>query len=463
LDNIATQLEKTQMTKAKIERITDTISSRFVLVVVVVAVVVFIIWLVLGLRQVITLNSSAVPFAMKFALSVLIVSCPCAIGLAVPTAVMVGSGVAAKKHHLLFKGGDTIEACAKINTVCFDKTGTLTLGKLTVIDLKLHKITNYVKNEKDLIHFAASAEYGSEHPIGRAIVDYHKKLQKEEAGKKPKKFKVLQPKKTKIIPGKGIEAILKNGVKVHVGTPSFLLEKLGVKVPKALNKSVAALRETGATVVFVAVEKVLVGTVAVSDVIKPSAKSVIENLKEQHIDVWMITGDHKSTAIYIAKQLGIPLHNVVAEALPATKARVVADLQNKGMRVAMLGDGVNDAVALSQANVGIAVGSAADLSLEVADIVMLSNNLELVVVALDIGKSVYNRIKLNLGWAFLYNLIAVPIAAGVLYPFGITIPPAFSGLADLLSSIPIILFSLSLHRYQAPKFFKDLQDVTLDE
>jgi len=260
-----------------------------------------------------------------------------------------------------------------------------------------------------------------------------------------------------ITPGKGIVAILKNGVKVHIGTPSFLLDKLGIKIPKRINNSVGILRDTGATVVFVAVEKVLVGTIALADVIKPSAKSVIEKLKKQQINVWIITGDHKTTALYIAKQLGID--NVVAETLPADKARIVADLQNKGMHVAMLGDGVNDAVALSQADVGVAVGTAADISLEVANVVMLSDNLHLLVVALDIGKSVFRRIKLNLAWALIYNVLALPLAAGVLFSFGVVIPPAFAGLADILSSIPIIMFSLLLHFYKAPKCEVDLQNV----
>jgi Cu+-exporting ATPase len=260
------------------------------------------------------------------------------------------------------------------------------------------------------------------------------------------------PKKANIIPGKGIEAVIKSKgktIKVHIGTSLFLQEILDINVPAKHDKYISTLRKSGCTVIFVAVEGVLVGSIAVADVVKPSAKSVIDALKNQNIEVWMITGDHKSTANFIANQLGID--HVIAEALPLDKAKLIKEIQAKGRRVAMLGDGVNDAVALSQADVGVAVGTAADLSLEVADVVMLSDNLYQLVVALDLCKVVYRRIKINLVWAFGYNLIVLPLAAGILYPIGFSIPPAFAGLSDLLSSLPVILFSLLLHLYKAPK------------
>jgi len=470
LDDIARQLEKTQMSKAKIEKITDSIASRFVIFVIVVAILVFVLWLTLSFLNIVETNNtitvetynttvgrnnttvakinnttSSIPFAMQFALAVLIVSCPCAVGLAAPTAVLVGSGVAAKYHHILFKGGDTIEMCAKIDTVCFDKTGTLTEGKLNVINVEIQEKTNRIKSTDDLLYFAASAELGSEHPIGRAIVEYYKQNNRECTNL----HEINQPTSANIIPGKGIEAVLKDKTRVHVGNTS-LLDELEFNLPKKLAKSASRLRKSGATVVFVAVDGILVGTIAVADIIKPTACVVIKALKKQNMNVWMITGDHKSTAAVIAKQLGI--ENVVADALPIEKANVIKDLQNQGMHVAMLGDGVNDAVALSQADVGIAVGTAADLSLEVANIVMLSDNLHRLLIALDLSRTVYRRIKINLGWAFMYNIVMLPLAAGVLQvPLGFYIPPAFAGLSDLFSSIPVILFSLLLHRYKAPE------------
>jgi len=302
------------------------------------------------------------------------------------------------------------------------------------------------QNSPFMLKFAASAELGSEHPIGRAIVEYYKQAKRERADLRA----IKQPTSANIIPGKGIEAVLKDETRVHVGTTSFLLDELEINLPKKLAKCASRLRKSGATVIFVAVDGILVGTIAVADIIKPTACAVIKALKKQNVNVWMITGDHKSTAGVIAKQLGI--ENVVADALPIDKAIVVRDLQKRGMHVAMLGDGVNDTVALSQADVGIAVGTAADLSLEVADIVMLSDNLHRLIVALDLSRTVYRRIKINLGWAFMCNIVMLPLAAGVLQvPLGFSIPPAFAGLSDLLSSVPVILFSLLLHRYKAPK------------
>jgi len=278
--------------------------------------------------------------------------------------------------------------------------------------------------------------------LGRAIVDYYKQEKKDR--------KIKQPASANITPGKGIEAVLKNKTTVHVGTATFLLDELGIKIPKKITSHASTLRKSGATVVFVAVDHLLVGTIAVADTIKPTAYAVVKALKKQNINVWMITGDHKATAEVIAQQLGID--NVEAEALPIDKAKIIENLQSRGMHVAMLGDGVNDAVALSQANIGIAVGTAADLSLEVADIVMLSDNLHSVIVALDLSKTVYRRIKINLCWAFGYNFIMLPLAAGILQvPAGFHIPPAIAGLSDLVSSVPVILFSLLLHRYTAPK------------
>jgi len=237
---------------------------------------------------------------------------------------------------------------------------------------------------------------------------------------------------------------------VHIGTVSYLSDELDITLPKKFAKRIAILRKSGATVIFVAVDGVLVGTISLADIIKPTAHAIIKALKKRNINVWMITGDHKSTASFISKQLGI--ENVVSEALPIDKSNFIRDLQKQGMRVAMLGDGVNDAVALSQADIGIAVGTAADLSLEVADIVMLSDNLHRLIVALDLSKTVYRRIKINLAWAFMYNIIMLPLAAGILHvPFHFSIPPAIAGLSDLVSSVPVIIFSLLLHNYTAPK------------
>uniref|UniRef100_A0A6B2KXD4 HMA domain-containing protein n=1 Tax=Arcella intermedia TaxID=1963864 RepID=A0A6B2KXD4_9EUKA len=457
LDSIARQLENTQMNKAKIESITDKISSKFVFVILLIALVVFIIWLIIGLLGVIDLDdpvksnstnsssydstSNAVPFSLNFALAVLIVSCPCAIGLAAPTAVLVGAGVAAKKFQILFKGGDTIEQCAKVNTICFDKTGTLTEGKLKLIDVKIKK-TKKIRDKESFLFYVASAEVASEHPIGKSVVKYYKQ-QLQENILLPS---LETPLKSNITPGKGIEASLKDSTKIHVGSASFLKEELNLQIPQKFLKQAESHQNRGAIVVFAAIDGKFSGLVAVSDTVKETSLEVIQMLNKEGYEIWMVTGDHKITAQVIANQLGI--QNYIAEVSPGEKATFIKDLQEKGRKVVMLGDGVNDAVALSQSNVGIAVGKAADLSVEVADIILLTDNLKHLLIALDLSKTIYNRIKINLVWAFGYNIIMIPLAAGVFYyPGHVAIPPAFAGLSDLLSSVPVIIFSLLLHYY----------------
>jgi len=467
LDKIAQQLEQTQMNKAKIERLSDLISSKFVFVVIILAVIIFIIWIALASTGAILLNpvvpfntttnstgealteagNAPLPFALHFALAVLIVSCPCAIGLAAPTAVLVGAGVAAKKFHLLFKGGDTIEMCARVNTICFDKTGTLTEGKLEVIETKVNKKSK-VKKSTELLYFAACAELASEHPIGRSIVTHYKLKQQSN----PALPDLEAPLSSKVTPGKGIEATLEDNTNVIIGNESFIQSELDLQIPKKFMDIATHFQNSGATVLYVGVKELFSGVIVVSDVVKPTAENVINCLKKDY-EIWMVTGDHSATAAFVAKQLGI--HKFMAEVSPIEKANFIQSLQTKGQKVAFIGDGINDAVALGQANIGVAVGTAADISLEVADIVMLSDNLEQLITALDLCKTIANRIKLNLGWAFAYNIIMIPLAAGILYyPFKFSIPPAFAGLSDLLSSVPVILFSLLLHRYQPPKVIR---------
>jgi len=283
-------------------------------------------------------------------------------------------------------------------------------------------------------------------------------ITKKKQKSNPQLRDIVVPLSSKIVAGKGIEALLRDNKRVNIGNASYI-EELDVQLPQKYKNIAIQHHNSGATVVFVAIDDLFAGIIVVSDVIKPTAFNVVKSLKKQNLEVWMVTGDNKTTASFIAKQLGID--HIVAEVSPIEKANFIKSLQTKGNKVAFLGDGVNDAVALSQADIGIAVGTAADLSLEVADIVMLSDNLDQLLVAIDLSKTVSNRIKINLTWAFAYNIIMIPLAAGVLYyPFHFSIPPAFAGLSDLLSSVPVILFSLLLHRYKPPK---PKESVVLDD
>lgn len=444
LSQIIKLVEDAQTSKAPIQAMADKISSVFVPIVIIIAVVDFIVWYFL-------LSSGVVPqswlpggttsfiFAFLLGISVLVIACPCALGLATPTAVMVGTGLGAE-NGILIKGGEPLETAHKIDAIILDKTGTITYGKPDLTDI----ITLNNNSEKDVLYYAASAEAGSEHPLGRSIVD----------NAKQKNVELGTPEEFNSITGKGITALIDNNV-VFIGSRGLMTDQ-GMNLDSESEEKMKILEEDGKTAMLVAVNKEIIGIVAVADTVKPESKSAIMELKRMNIDVWMVTGDNIRTANAIARQVGID--NVFAEVLPEEKSNKVKELQDLGRVVAMVGDGINDSPALAQANVGIAIGAGTDVAIETADMVLMRSDLRDVVTAIDLSNKTFNRIKLNFVWAFGYNVIGIPIAAGIFIPlirylWGVTftLPPAVAGLAMALSSVSVVTSSLLLKRYKKPK------------
>lgn len=422
LAHIVRMVEEAQGSKAPIQKLADLISAYFVPGVVVIAILSFLVWYFLGLGFV---------FALTIFITVLIIACPCALGLATPTAIMVGTGLGAK-NGILFKNAESLQLAQKIQTIVFDKTGTLTKGKPEVTD-----IFAIEKNkEKDVLKLAAIAEKRSEHPLAEAIVSKAKK----------EKLKIEDPKKFNSITGKGIEAFYKNK-RILLGTRKLMKEnKIDVsKVENKMNK----LEEQGKTAMLVSLDKKLVGVIAVADTLKENSKEAIDELHKMNKEIVMITGDNERTANAIAKQLGID--KVLAEVLPQDKSNEIKKLQDKKKTVAMVGDGINDAPALAQADLGIAIGSGTDIAIETGDIVLIKNDLRDVVIAIDLSRFTLRKIKQNLFWAFVYNIIGIPIAAGVLYPFtGWLLNPIIAGIAMAFSSVSVVSNTL-LMRFYKPK------------
>ena len=367
---------------------------------------------------------------MTIFISVLVIACPCALGLATPTAIMVGTGKGAE-NGILIKGGDALETAHKINTIVFDKTGTITEGKPTVTDIL--PIGNFDENQ--LLRLAASAEKSSEHPLGQAIV----------LGAQERELNLLAACDFNSITGRGIEAKI-DGHVVLAGNRKMMTEQ-NISL-HLLEQESDRLAEEGKTPMYVAVDHQLTGIVAVADVVKASSKAAIESLHKMGIEVAMITGDNRKTAAAIAKQVGID--RVLAEVLPQDKAGEVKKLQEEGRKVAMVGDGINDAPALAQADIGIAIGSGTDVAMESADIVLMHSDLMDVPTAILLSKKTIRNIKQNLFWAFGYNTIGIPVAAGVLYLFGgPLLNPMLAAAAMSLSSVSVLSNALRLKRFKA--------------
>ncbi|MCL2408738.1 MAG: copper-translocating P-type ATPase, partial [Oscillospiraceae bacterium] len=413
-----------QEAKAPIAQIADVVSGYFVPAACLAAVIAGVAWYI-GIRD--------FDFAMSAFISVLIIACPCALGLATPTAIMVGIGKGAEKG-ILIKGGEALETAHKVDIVIFDKTGTITEGKPAVTDiLPVGDIT-----QEQLLRIAASAEAGSEHPIGQAIV---RRAREED-------YELLKVEGFKALTGRGIEAAI-NGVPVLIGNGRLLNER-GVPagiMPDGTDSQEASLRlaEAGKTTMFIAAEAELIGIIAVADVVKAQSASAIEALTKMGLEIAMLTGDNERTAAAVARTVGIT--KVLAEVLPQDKAAEVKKLQEEGKRVAMVGDGINDAPALIQADIGIAIGSGTDVAIESADIVLMRSDIADVPRALNLSRRTIRTIKQNLFWAFGYNVVGIPIAAGVLYLFGgPLLNPMLAALAMSLSSVSVLLNALRLKR-----------------
>jgi Cu+-exporting ATPase len=425
LAQIIKLVEEAQGSKAPIQRLADLVASYFVPAVIAIAIVAFIVWYgFLGKEFV---------FALTAFVSVLIIACPCALGLATPTAILVGTGKAAESG-ILIKSGEALETAHKLTTVVFDKTGTLTKGAPELTDVVVVDGKQSF-GEKELLAYAAIAEKGSEHPLGEAIVN----------GALSRKIRIPDATGFEAIPGKGIKASYK-GKKILLGTRKLMMSAK-MTVSKAIESRMQQLEEQGKTAMLVAVNRKLSGIVAVADTLKENSKQAVEALHKMGKKVVMITGDNKTTARAIAKQLGID--EVLAEVLPGEKAAEIKKLQRKGNIVAMVGDGINDAPALAQANVGIAIGAGTDIALETGQIVLIKNDLRDVVTAIDLSKYTIRKIKQNLFWAFAYNTLGIPIAAGVLYPLtGSLLSPMIAAAAMAMSSVSVVTNSLLMKLYK---------------
>lgn len=420
LAKIIELVEDASSSKAPIAKLADKISGIFVPVVIIISIAAVVIWLLMGY---------SFEFALSIGIAVLVISCPCALGLATPVAIMVGTGKGAS-NGILIKSAEALETAHTINTVVLDKTGTITEGKPRVTDI----VTVNGITENQLLEIAATIEKPSEHPLADAIV--------EEANKRSVAFKNIT--EFTAISGRGIVAVI-DDCEYIAGNEALMNErKIDVSDLKDTSEAFA---EGGKTPLYFADDKILLGIIAVADVVKPTSREAINQFKKMGIDVVMLTGDNKKTAEAIRKQLGID--NVVAEVLPQDKESEIRRIQESGKKVAMVGDGINDAPALVRADVGIAIGAGTDIAIESADIVLMKSDLLDVVTAIQLSKATIRNIKQNLFWAFFYNAIGIPLAAGVFYSlFGWKLNPMFGAAAMSMSSVCVVSNALRL------KFFK---------
>ena len=420
LAQIIKLVEDAQGSKAPIAKMADIISSYFVPTVIGLAIIAAVLWVIAG---------QSLVFALTIFISVLVIACPCALGLATPTAIMVGTGKGAE-NGVLIKGGEALEITHKVDTIVFDKTGTITEGKPVVTD-----IISKEMNKEELLSIAASAEKGSEHPLGEAIIKFAEE----------KNIRLKEIKNFNAIPGQGIKVIIDEDV-ILLGNLK-LMQKNSIEIG-VLQEESDKLAEEGKTPMYIAINDSLEGIIAVADIVKSSSVEAIKSLHNMGIKVAMITGDNKKTADAIAKQVGIDI--VLSEVLPEDKSNEIKKFQEKNKKVAMVGDGINDAPALAQADVGIAIGSGTDVAMESADIVLIKSDLMDVITAIKLSKATIRNIKQNLGWAFGYNILGIPVAMGVLHIFGgPLLNPMIAAAAMSLSSVSVITNALRLKRFKA--------------
>lgn len=456
-----------------IQNLADQISSIFVPSVVAIATITFMVWYALIQGELVPQSflpedESPATFSLLFAISCLVISCPCALGLATPTAVMVGTGVGAKLG-ILFKGGDTVEFASKVDSVVFDKTGTLTKGKPAITDFKImmedeafwktisspNSTTGALQTTKGyLLWLLGSLERNSEHPLASAIVTYAEAfVTKEQAFAQPSNFVALT--------GRGASGTIHGDTKVAVGNRAFF-ESQGLEITDQIEENMQRMERQGKTAILAAVNSCICVIIGLADELKADAAVSVRYMKEElGLDIWMVTGDNRRTARAIARTLELPIDRVIAEALPVAKVEKVEKLQNEGRIVAMVGDGVNDSPALAQANVGLSLGTGAEIAAEASDMVLVRGNVADVCTALHLSRVIFRRIQLNFVWSLLYNCLSIPVAAGVLYPVSRTrLPPTVAAIAMALSSISVVTSSLSLRLYKAPEIIApDRQEI----
>ncbi len=420
LNQIIKLVEDAQVARAPIQRLVDRVASVFVPAVVGIATLVFLIWIFpLG---------ESIAHSLVFFIAVLIIACPCALGIATPAAIMVGTGKGAE-NGLLIKGGEYLEKAHRLTTVVFDKTGTLTKGRPSVTDV----VAFGAFSESEVLRLAASAEKGSEHPLAGAIVH----------AAEARGLPLADPHAFEAIPGRGIRSNVE-GRAVLLGNRR-LMENAGIRIDAA-ESSLARVEAAGRTAMVLAVDGTLAGVLGVADTLKEHSVDAVRALRSMGIEVAMLTGDNRRTAEAIARQAGID--RVIAEVLPAQKADKIKELQSQGKVVAMVGDGINDAPALAQSDVGIALGSGTDVAVEAGGIVLIKDDLRDVVASIQLSRRTVQKIRQNLFWAFVYNTALIPIAAGVLAGVGIVLNPIIAGAAMGFSSVSVVMNSMTLRRFQ---------------
>src|SRR5437016_1245141 len=420
LNQIIKLVGDAQVARAPIQRLADRVASVFVPAVIVIAVVTFLVWrIVFG---------ESIAHALVFFIAVLIIACPCALGIATPAAIMVGTGKGAE-NGLLIKGGEYLEKAHKLTTVVFDKTGTLTKGRPSVTDV----VRVGAISDEEVLRLAASAEKGSEHRLGEAIV----------RTATARGLSLGDPKDFEAIPGQGVRAVIGDR-HILLGNRTLIG---GARIPVHAAESVLhAMEDAGKTAMILAVDGRVEGVIAVADTLKEHSVEAVRALKAMGIEVVMLSGDNRRTAEAIARQVGVD--DVIAEVLPAQKAEVIKDLQKQGKVVAMVGDGINDAPALAQADVGIALGSGTDVAMEAGGIVLIKDDLRDVVASIQLSRRTVQKIRQNLFWAFFYNTALIPIAAGVLAGIGIVLNPIIAGAAMGFSSVSVVMNSMTLRRFK---------------
>ncbi|CAE6219913.1 unnamed protein product [Arabidopsis arenosa] len=466
LSQIISLVETAQMSKAPIQKFADYVASIFVPVVITLALFTLIGWSIGGAvgaypDEWLPENGTHFVFSLMFSISVVVIACPCALGLATPTAVMVATGVGAT-NGVLIKGGDALEKAHKVKYVIFDKTGTLTQGKATVTTTKVFS----EMDRGEFLTLVASAEASSEHPLAKAIVAYARHFhffdESTEDGETNNKDLqnsgwLLNTSDFSALPGKGIQCLV-NEKMILVGNRKLMSENT-ITIPDHVEKFVEDLEESGKTGVIVAYNGKLVGVMGIADPLKREAAVVVEGLLRMGVQPIMVTGDNWRTARAVAKEVGIK--DVRAEVMPAGKADVIRSLQKDGSTVAMVGDGINDSPALAAADVGMAIGAGTDVAIEAADYVLMRNNLEDVITAIDLSRKTLTRIRLNYVFAMAYNVVSIPIAAGVFFPvLRVQLPPWAAGACMALSSVSVVCSSLLLRRYKKPRLTTILEITT---
>lgn len=432
LAQIIKLVEEAGNSKAPIARLADKVSGVFVPIVIIIAILAILFWIIQG---------QSFEFSLSIGISVLVISCPCALGLATPVAIMVGTGKGAQSG-ILIKSAESLETLHLVNTVVLDKTGTITEGKPQVTDILVNNI-----NEKHLLKIAASLEKKSEHPLAEAII---KKAQEEEQD-------LEEVQEFLAVSGRGVKGKIA-GINYLAGNHKFMLEN-NIPANETAHEAEKFLAQ-GKTVIYFARETEIIGVIAVADTIKSTSYQAIQELKTRNIEVVMLTGDNETVANTIAKELEI--EKVVSEILPADKEKEVSKLQEAGKKVAFVGDGINDSPALVKSDVGLAIGSGTDIAIESADIVLMKNSLLDVVTAIDLSKAVIKNIKMNLFWAFFYNSIGIPIAAGIFYTsLGLKLNPMLGALAMSLSSVCVVTNALRLRKFES-KFNENIETAQIE-